>query len=188
MNINDLGLQMQAGEETYTLNENFEGVVSAKGLAEVFITPDLKVDVPTTTAMFNVTVNDGALINFTPLQAAGKFLDNKNLDYVRFATLGNSFTLVDSRVIIPNMKVESSVGLLLIEGEQGLDKSFLYLIRVPTKLARQAAKSVMTNTEDQQGNDEIVQMQRGDFVRITVWSDGTESDYKLGDKRDKFRK
>ena len=187
MNINDIGLQLQAGEEAYTLNENFEGVVSANGLAEVFVTPELKVDVPTTTAMFNVTVNDGALINFTPLQAAGKFLDNKNLDYVRFATLGNSFTLMDSKVIIPNMKVESSVGLLLIEGEQGLDKSFLYLIRVPTKLAKQAAKSVMSAEDGNQEDNEIVQMQRGDFVRITVWSDGEESDYKLGDKRDKFR-
>ena len=86
------------------------------------------------------------------------------------------------------MKVESSVGLLLIEGEQGLDKSFLYLLRVPTKLARQAAKSVMSAGDgNQEGNDEVVKMQRGDFLMITVWSDGTESDYKLGDKRDKFR-
>lgn len=186
MNINDIGLQLQTGEETYSLNENFKGVISAEGLAEIFVTPELKVDVPTSTAMFNVTIHDGALINFTPLQAAGKFLDNKNLDNVNFATLSNSFTLMDSRVIIPRMKVESSVGLLLIEGEQGLDKSFLYLLRVPTKLAKEAAKSVMSNAEEQEGIDEVVKMQRGDFLMITVWSDGIESDFKLGDKRDKF--
>ncbi len=186
MNINDIGIQMQTGEETYLLNENFKGVISAEGLAEIFVTPELKVDVPTTTAMFNVTIHDGALIKFTPLQAAGKFLDNKNLDYVNFATLSNSFTLIDSKVIIPRMKVESSVGLLLIEGEQGLDKSYLYLLRVPTKLAREAAKSVMSAEDGEVENNEIMQMQRGDFVRITVWSDGIESDYKMGDKRDKF--
>ncbi|TFH26462.1 MAG: hypothetical protein E4H10_06940, partial [Bacteroidia bacterium] len=187
MNIDDIGLKLQTGEKTYALNENFKGVISAEGLAEIFVTPELKVDVPTTTAMFNVTVNDGALIHFTPLQAAGKFLDNKNLDSVNFATLSNSFTLMDSKVIIPRMKVESSVGLLLIEGDQGLDKSFLYLVRVPTKLAKQAAKSVMSAEEGKEENNEIMRMQRGDFVRITVWSNGTESDYKLGDKRDKFR-
>jgi hypothetical protein len=186
MDINDIGLEMQSGEETYMLNENFKGVISAEGLVEVFVTPDLKVNVPTTTAMFNVTVEDGVLINFTPLQAAGKFLDNKNLDYVSFATLSNSFTLMDSKIIIPRMKVESTLGLLIIEGEQALDKSFLYLLRVPKKLARQAAKSVMSADEGNQENSEIMQMQRGDFVRITVWSDGIESDYKLGDKRDKF--
>lgn len=186
VDVNDIGLKLQSGEETYSLSENFKGVISAEGLAEIFVTPDLKVDVPTTTAMFNVTIHEGALIDFTPLQAAGKFLDNKNLDSVNFATLSNSFTLMDSRIIIPRMNVESSVGQLLIEGEQGLDKSFLYLLRVPTKLAKQAAKSVLSNTEGKEGSDEVVRMQRGDFLMITVWSNGTDSDYKLGDKRDKF--
>ena len=60
------------------------------------------------------------------------------------------------------------------------------LYRVPTKLAKQAAKSVLSNTEGKEGSDEVVRMQRGDFLMITVWSNGTESDYKLGDKRDKF--
>ena len=187
MDINDIGLQLQSGEETYSLNENFKGIISAEGLAELYVSPELKVDVSNTTAMFNVTVNDGALINFTPLQAAGKFLENRNLDLVNFATLSNSFSLMDSRVIIPRMKVESTLGLLLIEGEQGLDGSFLYLLRVPTKLAREAAKSVITAADEKEQSNEIMQMERGDFMKITVWSNGTESDYKLGDKRDKFR-
>ncbi|TFH26318.1 MAG: hypothetical protein E4H10_07315, partial [Bacteroidia bacterium] len=188
MNINDIGLQLQSGEETYALNENFRGIVSAKGLAEIFVTPELKVDVATTTAMFNVTVKDGALIHFTPLQAAAKFLDNKDLNNVNFASLSNSFTLMDSRIIIPRMNVESSVGQMLIEGEQGLDKSFLYFLHIPTKLAKQAAKSMMSAENGKAENNEIMQYQRGNFLMITVWSNGTESDYKLGDKRDKFRK
>ena len=155
------------------LSETFKGVLSAEGLVEVFVSPDLKVDISTTTAMFNVTVNDGELINFTPLQAAGKFLDNKNLDHVIFATLNNSFTLMDSQVIIPRMKVESSIGLMVIEGEQGLDKSFLYLLRVPTQLAKQAAKSVMSADDGTVESNEVQRMQRGDFLQITVWSDGT---------------
>jgi hypothetical protein len=187
MNIDDIGIELQSGEETFILNETFKGELSAEGLVEVFVSPDLKVDIQTTTAMFNVTVNDGELINFTPLQAAGKFLDNKNLDHVIFATLNNSFTLMDSKVIIPRMKVESSLGLMIIEGEQGLDKSFLYLLRVPTQLAREAAKSVMTAEDDSLESVEVQRMQRGDFLIITVWSNGTESDFKLGDKRDKFR-
>ena len=103
-----------------------------------------------------------------------------------FATLNNSFTLMDSRVIIPRMKVESSIGLMVIEGEQGLDNSFLYLLRVPTQLAKQAAKSVMSADDGTVESNEVQRMQRGDFLQITVWSDGTESDFKLGDKRDKF--
>ena len=186
IDISHLKLELQSEDTTFMLKDNFQGVVDARGLAEIFITPDLKVDMPTTTAAFNVTVNDGALINFTPLQAAGKFLDSKDLNNVRFATVRNSFTLMDSKINIPLMNVESTLGQLLIQGEQGLDMSYLYLVYVPPKLAKEAAKSAMSESAKEDGEDQVNQMKRGDFMMITVWSNGTDSDFKLGDKRNKF--
>jgi len=187
IDIGDLNLELESGDTTYLLKDNFRGIIDARGLAEIFITPELKVDMPSSVALFNVTVNDGSLINFTPLQAAGKFLDNKDLNNVRFATVRNSFTLMDSRITIPLMNVESTVGQMLIEGEQGLDGSYLYLVRVPPKLARQAARSAMSEREREDGEDQVSQMKRGDFLGVTLWSNGTESDVKLGDRRNKYK-
>ncbi|MCK5137584.1 MAG: hypothetical protein KAR19_17495 [Bacteroidales bacterium] len=189
MNINDLDFEMQSGEETYTLKENFAGLVSANGLAEIFITPDLKVDMSSTTAVFNVGIVDGALINFAPLQAAGKYLDNKDLNHVKFATFRNSFplTLMDSRIIIPLTIVESTIGQLLIEGEQGLDNSYLYLLRVPTWLVKGAVKSVLTNAGDEEEEDQIHEMKMGKFLMMTAWSDGEESEVKLKDRREDYQ-
>lgn len=189
MNIDDLDVEMQMGDTLYTLKENFDGRVSADGMAEIFFTPDLKVDMSATTAIFNVRIEDGALINFTPLQAAARFLENKDLNYVKFATLQNSFplTLMDSRITVPLMNIESSAGQMLIEGEQGLDNSFLYLLRIPPSLAREAARSVLTDARDEE-EDQIQEMKRGNFYSMTVWSDGIESDFKMGDRRDKFEK
>ncbi|MDF1573719.1 MAG: hypothetical protein P1P86_00820 [Bacteroidales bacterium] len=188
IDIGDLNLELQSGDTILALNDHFNGIVDARGLAEIFITPELNVDVPNTTAAFNVRVRDGALINFTPLQAAGKFLDSKDLNNVRFATVRNSFTLMDSMIIIPLMNVESTLGQLLIQGEQGLDMAYLYLVHVPPKLAREAARSAISEGAKEDGEDQVNQMKRGDFLMITVWSDGTESDFKLGDKRQKFQK
>ncbi|MCD4710442.1 MAG: hypothetical protein K8R52_06310, partial [Bacteroidales bacterium] len=189
IDISDLNLEFQTGDTILALKDNFQGVVDAGGLAEIFITPELKVDMPTTTAMFNVKITDGAIINFTPLQAAGKFMDSKDLNNVRFATFQNSFplTLVDSRVIIPLTIVESTLGQMLIEGEQGLDNSYLYLVRVPTKLAMEAARSAMSEGGKEDGEDQVIQMKRGRFVKMTVWSDGEESEVKLGDKREDYQ-
>jgi hypothetical protein len=189
LNVDDLDIEMQSGDTVYTLKENFDGLVSADGMAEIFITPELRVDMAATTAIFNVRIEDGALINFTPLQAAAKFLDNRDLNYVKFATLQNSFplTLMDSRITVPLMIVESTAGQMLIEGEQGLDKSFLYLLRIPPKLAREATRSVLTESKDKEKEDEIQKMRRGNFYMMTVWSDGVTSDFKLGDRRDKFQ-
>ena len=93
---------------------------------------------------------------------------------------------MDSRIIVPLMSIESTVGQMLIEGEQGLDNSFLYLVRIPANLARQAAKSVLSDVKDKGEEDQIQQMKRGNFYSITVWSDGINSDFKLGDRRSKF--
>jgi len=188
IDIGDLNLELESGDTTYSLKDNFRGIVDARGLAEIFITPELKVDMPASVAQFSVTVNDGALINFTPLQAAGKFLDNKDLNNVRFDILRNNFTLMDSRIVVPRMFVESTIGLMLIVGEQGLDGSYLYLVRVPQKLAREAARSAMSEGAKDDGEDQVSQMKRGNFLGITLWSNGTESDVKLGDRRNKFQK
>jgi hypothetical protein len=84
------------------------------------------------------------------------------------------------------MNIESTVGQMLIEGEQGLDNSFLYLVRIPPNLAREAARSVLSDSKDRVEEEEIQEMKRGNFYNLTVWSDGTNSDFKLGDKRNKF--
>jgi hypothetical protein len=187
IDINDLNLELQAGDTIMAMKDHFYGIVDAKGLAEMFITPELKVDIPTSTAAFNLMVTDGALIDFTPLQAAGKFLDSKDLNHVRFDTVRNSFALVDSRIQIPVMNVESTLGQLLIQGEQGLDGSYLYLVHVPKKLARAAARSAISEGSKDDGEDQMNQMESGDFYMMTVWSNGTASDFKLGDRRKKFQ-
>jgi len=188
IDINDLNLELQSGDTVMVMKDHFYGIVDAKGLAEIFITPELKVDMPTSTAAFNVTVTDGALINFTPLQVAGKYLGSKDLNNVRFATVRNSFTLVDSKITIPIMNVESSLGQMLIQGEQGLDMSYLYLVHVPPKLAMGAARSAMSQGAREDGEDQVNQMKRGDFLMMTIWSNGKDSDFKLGDRRNKFQK
>ncbi|MEJ2595845.1 MAG: hypothetical protein P8100_12145, partial [bacterium] len=189
IDVNTLDLKMEAGEETYSLKENFRGLVSADGLAEVFLTPELSLDLPTTTAVFNVKVVDGELINFTPLQAAAKYLDNKDLNHVRFATLENSFpmTVANSRIIVPLTIIESTIGQMLIEGEQGLDGSYLYLMRLPAWLVRGAARSRLSSAGDDQKEDEIQEYRSGTFMNVTAWGEGEESEVKLGDRRDRYR-
>ena len=186
--IRDLNFEMQSGDEIYTLKENFAGVLSGSGLAEVYITPDFKLDMENTTALFQVELKDGELNNFKPLKEAGKYMNNKDLDHVRFSTLRNSFSLMDSKIIIPLMTVESTVGQMLIEGEQGLDYTYLYLLRIPPWLVKDAAKSTLSKANDDGKEDEIKKMKMGKFVMMTVWSDGVKSGVELKDQREKFRK
>ena len=188
MHIRDIHLEMESEEGSYLLEENFAGIVSGRGGADLYFTTDLKLDLEQTAANFTVEVRNGALINFTPLEAAGKFLNNKDLDLVRFSSMYNSFTLKDGKVEIPLMTVESSLGLMLIEGEQGLDNTYLYLLRMPMWLVKDAALSIFSRAADDDKEDEIRKMEMGTFMNMTTWDRGNgDKGTSLGDRMDKHR-
>ncbi|MBN2697633.1 MAG: hypothetical protein JXR52_02305 [Bacteroidales bacterium] len=188
VNIKDLNIELHSGDEQFTLEKNFEGIVDAKGMAEIFLTPELRLEMPLTTAIFNVNIRDGALINFTPLEVTGKFIGNKDLSYVRFAELYNRFTLLDSRINIPLMSIGSTIGQILIEGEQGLDNSYVYLLRIPVWLVKGAARNMLSEASGSEEEEEqIYDMKSGKFMKITAWGNASESYVKFGDKRDRIR-
>lgn len=186
-NIQDLDFEMQTGEESYSLEENFAGIVTGSGQADIFLTPGLEPDFDSTTALIQVNVQEGELVNFAPLAAAGKFMDNKDLDYVRYSTSLIRISLADSMITIPLTIVESTVGQILIEGEQGLDNSYLFLARVPPWLVKDAAKSMFNKSEDDGKEDEIRKMKMGKFVVLTIWNNGEDSGVVLKDQREKYR-
>jgi hypothetical protein len=191
VNVSDFNLQFAMGDSVYSLEDNFNGVLSTDGIAELFINPDFSIDLNNSTAMFNVVLTNGRVKNFAPLQEIGKYTGNKDLDNVKFGELrnGRSFSLVGGVINVPLMSIESTLGLILIEGEQGLGGDFLYLVRVPTKLVRGTARNLFSGQQrkDPDEEEEIQQMEAQKFAVLTVFSDGGEVEVKVGDKRDQYR-
>jgi hypothetical protein len=191
VNVSDFNLQFSMGDSIYSLEDNFNGTLSTDGIAELFINPDFTIDLDNSTAMFNVVLTNGRIKNFAPLHEIGKYTGSKDLDNVKFGELrnGRSFSLVGGVVNVPLMSIESTLGLILIEGEQGLGGDFLYLARVPTKLIRGTARNIFSGqqSKDPEEEEEIQRMEAQKFARITVFSDGEEVEVKMGDKRDQYR-
>jgi hypothetical protein len=190
LNLRDFEVDFVMEDTVYSLSDNFTGTLDASGMAEVFVNTDLSVDLENTTAMLNFSLRDGSVRNFTPLQEAARFTGNKDLDFVRFGQLRNSnLTLVNRKINIPLMSIESTLGLLLIEGEQHLDGDYLYLVRVPTKLTRQTAWNFLSNPQNREkkNEDEIMKMRAQKFLVLTAYSIGEDSGIKPGDEREEVR-
>jgi hypothetical protein len=163
-------------------------MLSADGLAEFFINPDFSINTDNSTAMFNVRLENGRVQHFTPLRALAKYTGNKNLDNVKFGLLRNSFTLMNGAVQIPLMSIESTLGLILLEGEQYLDGNFLYLARLPVSLVRGTAWNIFTNQQNKETEDgEVHQMRAQKFLVLTISGKNGTEEVKVGDKRDQFR-
>ncbi|MDF1571569.1 MAG: hypothetical protein P1P82_08140 [Bacteroidales bacterium] len=188
VNMSDFELPIAIGDSVYSLEDNFNGVLSADGLAEFFINPDFSINTDYSTAMFNVRLENGRVKHFSPLRALARYTGNKDLDNVQFGLLRNSFTLMNGAVQVPLMSIESTLGLILLEGEQHLDGNFLYLARVPVTLVRGTAWNMLTNQQNKQAEEgEVQQMRAQKFLLVTISvKDGAE-EVKIGDKRDQFR-
>jgi len=187
VNVSDFNLQFAIEDSVYSLEDNFNGLLSTDGIAELFLNPDFSIDLDNSTAMFYVTLKDGRVRNFAPLHEVARYTGNKDLDNVKFGELnsGRSFTLLGGVVNIPLMSIESTLGLILIEGEQSLEGDFLYLVRVPTRLIRGTAWNVLSNQQRKTpaDDDEIQTMEAQKFARITVYGSGETVEVKMGDKR-----
>jgi hypothetical protein len=188
VNVSDFDLQIAIEDSLYSLEDNFNGLLTADGLAEFYINPDFSINTDLSTAMFNVKLEDGRVKHFTPLRALARYTGNKDLDNIKFGLLRNSFTLMNGAVQIPLMSIESTIGLILLEGEQYLDGDFLYLARVPVSLVRGTAWNILTNQQNKETEEgEVQQMRAQKFLVLTIsGKEGTE-EVKVGDKRDLYR-
>lgn len=123
--------------QDYQLNKNLHGMLSGTVKSTFLMHPDLVPILEKSEAELDISVTDGSLVDFAPMQAMSAYFKDKNLRMVRFDTLKNTLHLKDATLHIPLMNINSSLGFLEIGGKQSLDMNMEYLVRVPLKLVTQ---------------------------------------------------
>ena len=116
------------------VNKNIKGRVSGQIKSYVQVHPDLTPIVSNTKAEMTLTIYNGSLVDFAPMQAMATYFKDKNLRLVRFDTLSNKLTFTKGVLDIPAMDINSSLGYIQVSGKQSLDFSMEYYVRVPMKM------------------------------------------------------
>ncbi|PWJ43898.1 AsmA-like protein [Sediminitomix flava] len=167
--------------ETYSVADNFDGILNAQINSSLYLNPDLTVNLDKSVADIEASIRDGKIQNFGPLEAMSKYFSNKDLNNIRFAEIKNTLELKNAKVTIPKMDISSTIGQLYITGQQGLDMSMAYLVEVPVKLVRSVAWNTLTGRKKKSDSeDEIMTDEGGKYVAIRIVGDVEEYDVKLG--------
>src|SRR5690606_4818055 len=179
------------------LSENLSGRMNAKIKGTIPLYPDLTPKMESANLTLDVTILDGELRNYKPLNEFASFFGDKNLNRIRFDTLHNIFTLQNNLFTIPWMTINSSIGFLEVAGTQMLDEKMdmEYYVKIPLKLVTNVAYQKLFKRRkeeiDPEQEDEI-QFQgekRIPFVNIKMIGDANDFSISLGkDKREKKRK
>lgn len=93
-------------------------------------TNDLVIDPARVKATCDITIENGELKGFKPIQALSKYIRLADLNDIRFATLHNVISIQDRTISIPSMDIHSSALDLALNGTHDFDNNIDYHFRL----------------------------------------------------------
>jgi uncharacterized protein involved in outer membrane biogenesis len=166
------------------VNKNLKGVLSGEIVSEVRIHPNFVPIVNNSNAKLSVSIFNGSLVDFAPMQAMAGYFKDKNLKLVRFDTLTNELAFTNGTLNIPMMSINSSLGFIELSGKQSLDLSMEYYMKIPMKMVTSVGFKALFNKKQEDVNldqiDEIEYSDKDKKIRfVSVKVTGTPDDFKV---------
>jgi hypothetical protein len=129
--------------------ENIQGKLDADVQLNSIVSSGLMIDLDRLYARANIVVNEGALLNFAPLNNLSRFISLDELRNVRFSTLKNQIEIQNRNVIIPRMDIVSNALNIGVSGTHTFDNEvdYHFELYLSDLLAKKARKSKKENEE-----------------------------------------
>jgi uncharacterized protein involved in outer membrane biogenesis len=185
VNIEKMMLKLDYFGQDYTINKNIKGRLTGQIKSYVQVHPDLTPLIDHSEAQLDVSIYNGLLVNFGPMQAISSYFKDKNLKMVRFDTLQNKLTFKNGALSFPAMTINSSLGFMEISGTQSMDMHMEYYIRIPLKMVTQVGFRMLFGKKQEEVDPDQVDAieyrnkdKRVRFMNLKIT--GTPDDYKVG--------
>ncbi len=110
-------------------DENLEGLVSADVIFACSMKNNLNIDLNSIKTHADIMIENGRLVNYSPMQSLSTFLKVQDLSDIRFATMHNQIDIANQVIYIPSMEIKSNALDLQLLGthtfDNGLDYHFI---------------------------------------------------------------
>lgn len=162
--------------QTFLPEKNISGDLSGNIYFSALINDKLEINKKSVNSESNLTIQDGALINFEPMKSLSKFIDVKELENIKFSTLQNQINIKDEKVTIPKMDIKSSAFNITLYGTHRFDNFFEYHFKILlSDLLASKAKNKATQKNEAEFYEDDGLGKTNVFLKIT----GTPDDYKI---------
>lgn len=116
-------------DQQFITHKNIKGRVSSSFDGEIFIINN-KAELNTLDLLGHLTIVNGELINFEPIQKLSSFSSISELSHLKFDTLQNDLLISNGKINIPSMDISNNAMNLNIFGEQEFNGDFEYHIKI----------------------------------------------------------
>ncbi len=175
IDINKLFYSFNDFGQKFIINENLEGNLSGDLYFNSEWSDKLKVHKNTVKTDCDITLTDGELNNFEPMQALSRFIDVDELKNIKFSTLRNQITIENEKIIIPQMNIESSVINVTASGEHNFDNTYEYHL----KLLLSDLLSGKFKRSKRKKKDENIEEDNTGRITLYLLLKGDEDDFKV---------
>ncbi len=156
VDITEMLKQFNNFEQNEITSENLSGRLTGTILTKVILDGNYEPVLPKLYAKANLTLENGQLKNYEPLQELSAFVKIEDLRNVKFKTLKNTIEIFDQTIFIPKMRIENSALNLELAGSHTFENYMQYNISlsVAELLAKQANWLAKRRAEIVQNNDQ----------------------------------
>jgi hypothetical protein len=157
--------------QDFIKDQNIKGEYT--GSIKCFLVMDKNFDIKTETiiATIDASITNGQLINFEPMKKLSRFVDEKQLENIKFSELKNKIFMENNKIVIPEMEIKSNVSNISVLGTHSFNQEMDYKLAVPLK-----------NFKKKQDKDEafgaIEEDNKGNSI-LFLTVKGTTSNYKI---------
>ncbi len=165
--------------QNFLTARHLEGKVYADVEWDMTFDRALRLDYPSLRVDVLATIREGVLNDFEPMQELARFVEEESLSRLRFAELNNHIRILNERIFIPRMQVNSNVSEIWIEGVHTFDHHIDYRFEVPMKtfsIRKAAARERAKAREQQFGR---VMEEEAAPLNLFLSAQGTVDDYKI---------
>lgn len=157
-------------DQDFIEDKHLKGQISASIKSDLFLTTNLTPISQTLKSTIDASIVNGRLVDFPPMYRLSKFVEEEQLAELSFSKLTNNITIQNSRISIPEMRIESNISNIELSGWHSLDQNLEYHLKVPLKKKYKKDKDERFGViDDPEKNVSNL------FLKIT----GTTSDYKF---------
>jgi len=176
MDVRDLFIQCENFNQKAMTNQNVTGVISATAIVRTTFNKQFKVQSKTLGADINVSLKNGHLLNYEPLQKITHFIFRKrNFKDITFTEINPEFILKGSEMKIKEMEVASSALNFFVSGTYDFNgRSNLNLI-IPWSNLKARGKNYIPKKLTKEG-------ETGKGLKLNVYGYPNKLKVRLGNK------
>ncbi|MGQ0829807.1 MAG: hypothetical protein ACT4ON_15580, partial [Bacteroidota bacterium] len=143
INITKMFYQFENFGQTAITDKNIKGVATFKIQFASVLSSELEMDMEKLYAGIDMSIENGELNNVESMKSLSRFIELKELENVRFATLKNQIEIKNQLITIPKMEVKSTAINITAAGTHSFKNEINYKIKLSlnellSKKAKQA--------------------------------------------------